>query len=60
LGISIPQLDVVASSRARFEPDGVANDECGSLGFGFADSARGAAAAIVPVEELMRQFMGER
>jgi len=27
LGISIPQLDVVACGRARFEPDGVANDE---------------------------------
>src|SRR5260221_5713422 len=60
LGISIPQLDVIASGRTGFKSDGVANDECGCLGFGFADSARGAAAAIVAVEEFMRQFMGER
>src|SRR5260370_16279953 len=60
LGISIPQLDVVASGRARFESDGVATDERGSLGFGFPDSARGPPASLVPVKEFMRQFMCER
>jgi hypothetical protein len=54
LGISIPQLDVVAGRGAGFEPDRVANHESGGLCFRLADSARGAAAAFSAMQELMR------
>ncbi len=39
LGVSVPQLDVVACRRTGFEPDGVADYERGGFRFGFADSA---------------------
>src|SRR6266404_3425875 len=39
LGISVPQLDVIACGRTGFEPDGMADYERGGFCFGFADSA---------------------
>ena len=39
LGISVPQLDVVACGRTGFKPDCVANNERRSFRFSFADSA---------------------
>lgn len=32
LGITVPELDLVACGRTRFEPDGVANDKRSRLG----------------------------
>ena len=56
LGISVPQLNVVARRGTGFEPDRVTNQERGGLRFGLADSARRGTA----VQQFMGQFVGER
>jgi hypothetical protein len=52
-GVSVPDVDVVAARGARVEANGTRNHKGRSFRFGFADTLRGGAAALSPMQEFV-------
>jgi hypothetical protein len=60
LNISVPQLDVVRSSRTRCKTNGLADNKRRGFRFGFADALARRRPTVATVKKLVRQFMRER